>query len=308
MKTSLGMKRIRTSRNEELDAALMLWFREMRVTRPHIPISPEVLQAQAELIRKEMEKEEDVHEEEEGADEKEAVPKKEVKESWIGRFCRRHGLKFSKTHGESGSSDEKAGDDWLKEDWASIIAAFPPEDIFNADECGLFWRRMPERTLTEKHDTVKGFKLSKERITILFCASMTGEKRTPVVIGTSTFPRSFNRLLTRPVAYMANENAWMTRDFFHKCLVDLNQQFKNEKRNVALIVDNCSAHTDHTHFSNIRLYFLPPNCTSTHQPLDQGIIADFKRKYRQTMIARRLLHPDQPITTCLDFAWCVTTI
>ena len=34
-------------------------------------------------------------------------------------------------------------------------------------------------------------------------------------------------------------------------------------------------------FKNTRVEFLPPNCTSVYQPLDQGIVANFKLLYRR---------------------------
>jgi hypothetical protein len=38
-----------------------------------------------------------------------------------------------------------------------------------------------------------------------------------------------------------------------------------------LLIDNCSAHKNvPRHIENIKVVFLPPNCTSILQPLDQG--------------------------------------
>ncbi len=45
-------------------------------------------------------------------------------------------------------------------------------DIFNADETAIFWKALPNRTLTYK---CKGGKQCKERITALCAASMTGK-------------------------------------------------------------------------------------------------------------------------------------
>ena len=53
----------------------------------------------------------------------------------------------------------------------------------------------------------------------------------------------------------------------------------NEK--ILLILDNYSAHRIFTAKpNNITIQFLPPNVTSTSQPLDQGIISSIKRNYR----------------------------
>ena len=57
-------------------------------------------------------------------------------------------------------------------------------------------------------------------------------------------------------------------------------------RRVLLLLDNFSVHeaavqtlTENNTLKNIRVEFLPPNCTSVYQPLDQGIIANFKLYY-----------------------------
>jgi hypothetical protein len=39
----------------------------------------------------------------------------------------------------------------------------------------------------------------------------------------------------------------------------------------------------------VKVRFLPPNCTSVIQPLDQGIIRVFKRKYRKLIVKLMLL-------------------
>ncbi|XP_037959089.1 tigger transposable element-derived protein 1-like [Teleopsis dalmanni] len=48
--------------------------------------------------------------------------------------------------------------------------------------------------------------------------------------------------------------------------------------NVLLIVDNAPGHPCIEH-PNVKLVFLPPNTTCLIQPLDQGIIAAFKKQY-----------------------------
>lgn len=57
----------------------------------------------------------------------------------------------------------------------------------------------------------------------------------------------------------------------------------NPQRKVALLIDNCSAHgTAETlpSIEGVHVHFLPPNSTSRLQPLDAGIIAALKVRYR----------------------------
>ena len=51
---------------------------------------------------------------------------------------------------------------------------------------------MPDKTLPEKGDVVKRGKMAKERLTVLFCCSASGEKLKPLVIGKARKPRAFS--------------------------------------------------------------------------------------------------------------------
>ena len=57
-----------------------------------------------------------------------------------------------------------------------IMSGFHPDDVFNCDETGLFFRALPDKTLAQRTQNVKGGKQSKERLTVLLCCSATGEK------------------------------------------------------------------------------------------------------------------------------------
>ena len=39
-----------------------------------------------------------------------------------------------------------AADEWIKREWPKIIAEYSPEDTYNADETGLYFRAMSEHT------------------------------------------------------------------------------------------------------------------------------------------------------------------
>ncbi|ESO00396.1 hypothetical protein HELRODRAFT_175813 [Helobdella robusta] len=64
-----------------------------------------------------------------------------------------------------------------------LRSGFLPENIFNADETGLYYRSLLQRSLVLKSDKRKGIKTAKEKITVLLACSQTGEKLPPLVIG-----------------------------------------------------------------------------------------------------------------------------
>ena len=67
---------------------------------------------------------------------------------WLERFKERHGISFKKVCGEEKSVD-LASDQM--EEWhrtlSVLLKEYQPDDIYNADETGLFFRLMPDRTL-----------------------------------------------------------------------------------------------------------------------------------------------------------------
>lgn len=53
-------------------------------------------------------------------------------------------------------------------------------------------------------------------------------------------------------------------------------------RRILLLLDNAPSHQPNDiELENVRLLFLPPNCTAKVQPMDAGVIAAFKRHYRR---------------------------
>ena len=111
--------------------------------------------------------------------------------------------------------------DWKKEILPEILESFSEDDVFNADETALYYRRFPDKGNCEKGFDLTGGKKAMDRITALLCTNMSGtEKRPLLVIGKSKHPRSFPKNLHNlPVEYDSNKKAWMTRDRFTRWLL-----------------------------------------------------------------------------------------
>jgi hypothetical protein len=177
--------------------------------------------------------------------------------------------------------------DWKQRKLASILRRYDPSDVFNADETGLYWRLLPDKTHALSGDACTGGKKSKERVTVLVCANMTGCEKIPLlVIGKFKKPRCFRGVSCLPTKYEASPKAWMTSLLFEKWLREWDAKNTKEKRKIALFVDNCTAHPQIENLQSIELIFLPPNTTSELQPCNQGIIKTLKSYYRKDMVRR----------------------
>jgi hypothetical protein len=119
----------------------------------------------------------------------------------------------------------------------TLVANYKPEDVFNADKTGLFFRTLPDKTLGVKGEACKGGKLAKERVTVLLTCSSTGEKLKPLVIGKAKNPRCFKNINidNLPVYWESNKKAWMTGYVFLQWIKKVNQVMKSQKRKFFIV-------------------------------------------------------------------------
>ena len=87
------------------------------------------------------------------------------------------------------------------------------------------------------------------------------------------------RMDSLAVSYTANRKAWMTSEIFNEWLSSARLQ--RESRRVLLFSDNYPAHNLIGNYTNIEIHLLPPNTTLGLQPMDQGVIKNFKLYYKK---------------------------
>ncbi|XP_023315527.1 tigger transposable element-derived protein 1-like [Trichogramma pretiosum] len=141
---------------------------------------------------------------------------------WFENFKTRFLLYNVKFTGEIASADHEAARE----------KKYEPEQIFNCDETGLFWKRMPKRTwLTKEEERAPGFKVAKDRLTLLFCVNASALKG--------------KRKEHLPVYWKANKTAWITKinfdEWFKESFIPEVREFlaqKNLAFKVLLLLDN----------------------------------------------------------------------
>ena len=153
---------------------------------------------------------------------------------------------------------------------------------------------------------------AKQRFTIALIANAAGGKETPIVIWKAEKPRCFKGIDTSklPVKYFSQTNAWMSGEILDAVLTKLNRRLSSSSRSVVLLMDNAGCHPLELKekYSNIKIVFLPPNTTSRLQPLDLGIIQNFKLHYRKHLLRFVLSKIDQSDETASQIVKSVNAL
>ena len=189
---------------------------------------------------------------------------------------------------------------------ALLLQSYSPDDIYNADETGIFFRLLPDKTLELKNVDCHGGKKNKERLTAMVCANMSGTDKLPLlIIGKPSNPRCFKHVKSLPTEYDANKKAWMTSDIFKEWVKKLDKKMRKKKRKIALIIDNCPAHPKIPGLQAVDLVFLPPNITSKTQPMNQGIIQSLKVQYRKRVLIKYINAIDKGQTPVISILYAL---
>lgn len=283
-------RKLRTTENDEVNSLVFEFFTACR--SKNIPVNGPMLQLKARKIA-------------------DAVGDAEFQASngWLEKFLKRHNIEFKCISGEGHDVDSSAVQSW-KAHLPEICKNFKPEDIYNCDETGVFFKQLPSKTLAAKRESCQGGKNAKDRLTVLLACNMIGEKMKPLVIGKSKCPRAFRNAkidpAKLPVTWKANQKAWMTGIVFLEWLKSVNNSLRQKNRKILLFLDNATSHQN-VELSNVTLVFFPPNMTSALQPLDQGIIQAFKLYYRRALLSKCVYSADN-CKTAVDFTSSITAL
>ena len=205
-------KRRRVGKSEDVEVALLKWFTDAR--ERNVNITTAVLEEKANQLGKEL-----------------GLENFKSTNGWLCRWKTRNNIKYKKIHGEKQDADPHAADTWTSTVLPNILEAYAPCDVYNADETGIYFRALPDGTLTFSNDKRGGCNKSKERITALVAANMDGTDKRPLfVIGKSKKPRCFSGIKNLPLPYAKNSNSWMTGATFRSWLIKFNEDMKQKHR------------------------------------------------------------------------------
>ena len=160
-------KRQRSGKASDVEGALSQWFIDARAR--DIPLSGPILTEKAADLAKTLGKTDF-----------------NPTSGWLSRWKGRNNISYKKLQGEKKDADLKSAANWIDNVLPGLLNQYDPADVYNADETGLYFRALPENTLTFKTDDSGGSKKSKERVTALVACNMTGsDKQKLLIVGKS---------------------------------------------------------------------------------------------------------------------------
>ena len=157
-------------------------------------------------------------------------------------FLLRNNVSFKTVSGESKAVMSEMVAGWNAATLPTLLTNYGLENIYNADELGLFYQCLPDKSYQLKTEKCSGGKHSKIRITGLAAANAVGNKLPRFVIGKTKNPRCFKNIKKLPCRYRSQRKSWMDSVLFEEWVRDVNKKFQAEGRKVALIIDNCPAY------------------------------------------------------------------
>nr|XP_003228935.1 PREDICTED: tigger transposable element-derived protein 1 isoform X2 [Anolis carolinensis] len=150
-------KRVMTPRNKlivKMESALALWIHDCR--KENISLDTNTIRTKAlQLYDRMAENTEDQEKEdnkgyEAGSSTSTKSEKFAASKGWFDKFQKRYGLKSVGLHGVG----KTAAEEYVNNTFKEIIKeeGCQPEQVFNMDETGLFWKSMPPRTFIIKEE------------------------------------------------------------------------------------------------------------------------------------------------------------
>ena len=235
-----------------------------------------------------------------------------ITHGWWSRFCKRlpqlslrKGDPFQHARAEMTNYEVfKNYFDLLGETLDKYDLKDKPSQIYNCDESGMPLEHKLPRTISAK-GTKKVRQCSsgnKTQITVLGCASATGQALPPMVIFAG---KKFNHTLSEGeipgTLYGVSDSGWMDHELFALWFSSHFLQHAVSSRPLLLLLDGHSSHytleliqtaADH----DVVIFCLPPHTTADTQPLDTSVFGPLKTYWSEACRHYMFDNPGRIIT------------
>ena len=117
---------------------------------------------------------------------------------------------------------------WNATTLPTLLTNYGLENIYNADELGLFYQCLPDKSYQLKTEKCAGGKQQNQDRLFggLAAANAVGNKLPMFVIGKAKTPRCFKKIKEFPCRYRLQRKRWMGSVLFEEWVRDVNKKFQ----------------------------------------------------------------------------------
>ena len=144
--TNVKRQKLKSDNHELVDQAIFNWFLNMQ--SQNVPLSASMIQEKAVICAKELNTE-----------------NFQASDGWLRGWKERNNISFKAVSGESKSVTPEMVNAWSETSLPTLLSNYDLKDIYNADEFGLFYQCLPNKTCQLESEKCYGGKLSKIHIT-----------------------------------------------------------------------------------------------------------------------------------------------
>ncbi|KAM3955673.1 tigger transposable element-derived protein 4 [Aphomia sociella] len=274
--------------NSILDTRIVEWFHSQK--NHNIPVSGKMLQDVAEAFAKDC-----------------GFVAFNGSKKWLDRFKKRYNISLrgtpSKRDYHNMSMESKWKKQFFKENWCDVRFGIPDEDIYTADEVGLYYN--PSKGRIKKlagKKFIQGY--VKDRLSIFMCTNVNGlDKKRLFVCGLEDpLVHSHRDPDTLPVTYIRHSQAHFTTSMFEEYVKYWNRELQVLNKKAVLILDRATIHSK-LQLSHLKLVFVPWKASTGLMPIKNGIFLRFRQEFRRLLIEEKTMNAIRGVDrnlTCLE--------
>ncbi|RHZ39790.1 hypothetical protein DYB26_012195 [Aphanomyces astaci] len=218
----------------------------------------------------------------------------------LQQFCRRHGYSRQRA-GHRKKSHAALADvrDEFAEEFHRLYSAFHDDSVYNFDETGFYYDMPPKYIWSIRGGDAKVSSGEKHSLRMTVALTVRADvSKLPLLFVVRGLPGGrieTHELPTYPAGhvYAVQQKAWMDNNVWRLYLRTL--LLPCVEAPSVILVDNFESHVSDESYSFVEVELscllvpLPPNATSTCQPLDVGVMAPFKRFLRDEWLAEEII-------------------
>jgi len=170
------------------------------------------------------------------------------------------------------------------------MAKYSPKDIFNADECGLFYNMLPDKTYIFKGASCKDIKVNIKRLIILVCANWDGTSELSLLVtGLSKQPHYLKIWsVCHPPTVVIRQPGWHVRSSMNFSFLLIGEWHQRKAKYSYLSTTVLLTQQMEGTLKTCKWFHIPVNMTSVLQSMHQGIIRALKQKFHRSFVLRWL--------------------